>query len=957
MNQLVGVFMKFRVGRFALCADIEAFFHQVRVPKLDADSLRFLWTDDIHSNAPPYTMQMLVHIFGAKDSATCAIHALRQTARDNHLDFDALTYETILKCFYVDDLLKSLNDEKQLSQLANELIEICRRGGFRLTKFLSNSKLLTDALPPEEVSPNVSVDIDTEHLERTLGTLWNVTDDVITYSSSLKEGPTTKRGIMGTTCSLFDLIGFLSPFILIPKMLLQELWRLGYDWDSPVDDNILAVWIKWLEGVKRVPEIKLDRCYNRSDEPVTEVQLHLFCDASERAYGAVAYLRFCYKSGGFHCSFVISKSKVAPIKTVTLPRLELCSAVASVRLYRTVIHELDVPIERIYFWADSQLTLQYINNKAHRFRVFVANRTTEILEHSQPEQWRHIPGKVNPADLLTRGVNDPTDLLQTNKEGTSWLFGPQVLYEVDDSWPSSNVEELDSNNPEIKPRNCMFTLLQMDEDQTIDANRFSTWTSLQRSIAWVFRFAANSRTTINQRNFAEVLSYDELRRAIDFIIQDMQRVHYQDEFRIIREGQRFPKGHKLTSLCPFVDGKGMLRVGGRLKNAPIPDASKHQIIIPQTHPITKLIIREEHKCNGHIGVEHVLSNLREIFWIIGGRTAIRSVIRKCFFCQVRRAVSMYPYMADLPEGRLAYDEPPFTNCGVDLFGPLFVKQGRKRLKRWAVLFTCLTVRCVHLEKVESPDTDSFINALRCFINRRGRPQIMYSDCGTNFVGATTELQELISGLNREQIENFATKHSIRWSFNPPASPHMGGAWERLVRSVKEVMTGLMHDRVLTDPQLYTLLTEVESILNTRPLTRASDDVNDLEALTPNHILIGRHRNWTYMADNINEKDVSSRKRWRQVQALGGIFWQRWKQEYLPTLTKRPKGTDHVPNLKVDDLVLVSDTETKRRKWPLGRITRVMPGEDGVVRVAEVKTKDGVYTRPVVKLYRLEDDLE
>ena len=161
--------------------------------------------------------------------------------------------------------------------------------------------------------------------------------------------------------------------------------------------------------------------------------------------------------------------------------------------------------------------------------------------------------------------------------------------------------------------------------------------------------------------------------------------------------------------------------------------------------------------------------------------------------------------------------------------------------------------------------------------------------------------------------------------------------------------------VTKDPQLYTLLTEVESILNTRPLTRASDDVNDLEALTPNHILLGRHRNWVYVTDKMGEKDVTSRKRWRQVQALNAMFWRRWKREYLPTLTQRPTAAVDTPNLKINELVLVGNDDTKRGKWPLGRVTRVNPGDDRVVRVAEVKTKDGTYTRPVAKLYRLEDD--
>ena len=182
---------------------------------------------------------------------------------------------------------------------------------------------------------------------------------------------------------------------------------------------------------------------------------------------------------------------------------------------------------------------------------------------------------------------------------------------------------------------------------------------------------------------------------------------------------------------------------------------------------------------------------------------------------------------------------------------------------------------------------------------------------------------------------------------------MGGEWERLIRSTKEVLTGLMKDTVLTDPQLATLLTEVESILNSRPLTHASEDINDLDALTPNHILLGHHRHWDYMGE-ITENDILSRRRWKQVRALRTMFWDRWKREYLPKLTKRSRWNQHIANFKVGELVLVADDDTRRSKWPLARVTKTMPGEDGVVRVVELKTKDGVYTRPVLKLRRLED---
>ena len=262
---------------------------------------------------------------------------------------------------------------------------------------------------------------------------------------------------------------------------------------------------------------------------------------------------------------------------------------------------------------------------------------------------------------------------------------------------------------------------------------------------------------------------------------------------------------------------------------------------------------------------------------------------------------------------------------------------------------------MYLEVVEGCDTDSFINSMRRFTNRRGCPSHVYSDNGTNFKGMTSELQEFIHTLDKKKITDFATSKKITWSFNPPASPHMGGAWERLVRSTKEVMYGLTKDHVLTDSQLLTFLTEAEYILNSRPLTHLSDDVSDLEALTPNHVLLGQHRNWVSIPD-ISEADINSRRQWKRVQALRAMFWTRWVREYLPGLNQRSCWKKKTPPFNVGELVLVRDDDIKRNKWPLGRIVDVKPGEDGIVRVAEVRMKDGSYVRPVAKLLKLEDNL-
>ena len=313
---------------------------------------------------------------------------------------------------------------------------------------------------------------------------------------------------------------------------------------------------------------------------------------------------------------------------------------------------------------------------------------------------------------------------------------------------------------------------------------------------------------------------------------------------------------------------------------------------------------------------------------------------------------MYPFMADLPAGRLAIEKPPFNHTGVDLFGPVYIKQGRKTLKRWVALFTCLTIRAVHLEVVENADTDSFISCLRRFVNRRGCPEVLYSDNGSNFVGAKNELKEC--EIDNKKVGDFCANIQIKWEFNPPSAPHMGGVWERMVRSTKEILSGLAADKILTDAQLYTFLTEVENILNRRPLTHLSDDPADLTPLTPNHLLLGKHRNWPSV-DSVGEQEVTSRRKWRQVQALTRSFWARWTKEYIPTIIKRHKWNKPGDNrqITVGDLVLVEDDETKKRAWSLGRIEELMTSDDGIVRVAKVRTRNGLYTRPMTKIGPLE----
>ena len=443
LKSLVGIILRFRIGKVAVIADLEEFFHHVGVPESDADLLQFQWSDDIHSNDPPYVMQMLVHIFGAKDSVTCAIHALYQTARDYHQDFDPLTFWTSLYSFYVDDLLQSYLSEEVATTMVHKLIACTCRGSFRLTKWMSNSRSVLDSLPPSEISPKLTFELDSSNIERALGILWDINSDVLMFAFNSKEVDATKRGMLKIMASIFDPPGFVAPFVLLPKLLIQEAWRLGSDWDAELNPDMENQWNKWLKNAANLASIRIPRCYYGGDSSIIETQLHIFCDASELAFGCVGYLRLSLKDNTHVAVMIMSKSRLAPLKTISLPRLELNGAALAARLKRFLAHELDLPLEKVYFWTDSTLVLQYVKNERQRFKTFVANRITEMHKNADPEQFRHISGKQNPADLLTHGVSDPESLMKEDEHGNGWFGGPKFVRDDEKNWPTTSFPPLE----------------------------------------------------------------------------------------------------------------------------------------------------------------------------------------------------------------------------------------------------------------------------------------------------------------------------------------------------------------------------------------------------------------------------------------------------------------------------------------------------------------------------------
>ena len=956
LKSLPGVLLRFREQPVALTADIEQMYHQVRVSEEDQPALSFLWRDMDTTKAPD-VYQMQVVIFGAKSSPAMANFVLQKTAKDYSEQVATPEAQAAAAAtnanFYMDDLLISGKTLEETAIMQQEMTKLLASGGFRITKWLSNSRKVLEGIPASERAPGSrNLDLQLFPSEKTLGVVWNSEQDTLGFRVTETSTQATKREILRQTASVFDPLGIGTPFIVRAKILMQHLWTLQLAWDQRLAEPEEEQWRLWLDELQLLKGVSVPRCIKPVAGEEASRQFHVFCDASEAAFGAVIYLRTSLSNGDHHCSFVIGKSRVAPLKQISIVRLELQAAVLASRLMNSVREELTVKAEEVVFWSDSRVVLQYIENESRRFHTFVANRVAEIHDLTEKKQWRHVPGTLNPADDCSRGLC-ASELTPECR----WLRGPDFLWQDEEHWPAQqNTDPLTTGQEEVK--NEKFTGLTLQSQPVLpDSARFSSWAKYRRVVAWTKRFLSNlaAKYVPGKASCGRSgpLSAAELMSAEKVILRREQEGKYQAEISALQAGLPLPPRSDLRALAPHLDGDGLLRVGGRLRHAPLPKVEKHPIILPRRSGVTRMVIVDQHRQLLHAGVEHTLNELRRWFWIPQGRSEVKRNLHSCAVCRNRRAKPQAPMMAELPPERFDMSRP-FSTVGIDFLEPFSVRKFCKTEKRYVLLVTCLATRAVHLEVAYSLDTDSFIMALRRFMSRRGQPAKILSDNGTNFIGGERELREAIQKLDQEQITNELSRKSIDWRFITPAASHMGGAWERLVSSVKRALRVVLGSQVVSDEVFSSALCEVEHIVNSRPLTYVSSDAADFRALTPNDLLLGGSS--PHLPPGVfSSEDLSCRKKWRHAQALASHFWKRWSREYVPTLTMRKKWQKDIKNVQVGDLVLLTDPNAPRGSWPLARVTEVYPGRDGRVRSVQIKTSGGaVYRRPVIKVAVLEE---
>ena len=945
-NQIIGTLIKFRQGKIAFVGDIEKMFFQVLVSNEHRNLLRFLWWKDSNLSNELIDHEMCVHLFGGTSSPSCSNYALRKTSIEGENQYGKEAAEVLQENFYVDDMLKSVDEEDHAIQLVKNVKDLCASGGFHLTKFLSNSKKVLQSISENDRRKGVK-DVDlTGDLpsERTLGVLWNADTDQFGFKVSLSKKPMTRRGILSTISSIYDPLGFAAPFLLHGKLLNQQLCKENLGWDEIIPTQMQIKWKKWESTLPLLENLTINRCYKPAEfGEVVESSIHHFADACDYGYGQSSYLRLVDKSGRIHCSLVIGKARVAPIKYMTIPRMELVAATLSVKMSILLKRELQLKCQREVFWTDSEVILGYIRNESRRFKIFVANRIEFIKEHSDVNQWYYVYTKENPADYASRGID-----MNNSKKVEKWIQGPKFLWETEDKWfKEKEVPSLNPEDPELKKCVSVHQVAVTLDILSILEGRVSQWNKLLRVVALVLLFVTKLKTkttSIGEKQITKeestLINTTMIEEAKISVIKLVQQKYFQKEINLIQGLQsRSSKEVKLKiqNLDPFVDKDGIIRVGGRLKHSYLNNDCKHPVLLPKESTVSNLIIQHYHQIVAHGGRGLTLNEVRSAgYWIIGANSAVKKMVYNCVECRKLRGKIGEQMMANLPLCRVN-DAAPFTYCGVDMFGPFLIKQRRSILKRYGAMFTCMACRAVHIEVTHSLNTDSFILALRRLIGRRGKIRSIYSDNGGNFIGADRELKRAFMEMDDKKISSFLQKQGcdwIKWHNNPPFASHMGGVWERQIRSARAILTSLVktHGQSLDDESLGTLITEVEGILNSRPLTVDTlSDPASYKPLSPMNILTMKSKVVAPPPGIFQQSDVYCRKRWRRVQHIANEFWARWKKEYLQSLQERQKWDTRRINFDVDDIVLVKQIDTARNQWPMAKVIKVNKGEDGLVR--------------------------
>ncbi|XP_041632255.1 uncharacterized protein [Drosophila kikkawai] len=718
---------------------------------------------------------------------------------------------------------------------------------------------------------------------------WLPNKDCFKFQVNFEIPPSfTKRTILSSIARLFDPLGLIAPVIISGKLILKEVTmdkkmqdngaRTALDWDDEVPKVLAERLQAFRDGLLGIDGLSIQQWIHYSPGSIVSAQLHAFCDGSSTSYAATTYLRLEHGDETFYASLLAAKSKITPTKPLTIPRTELSGAVLSVKLVKWLTRARwlnDLPIQTFY-WTDATILLHWLHGDVNRRKMFVANRVF-ILDHSSPSQWRHVSTSENPADCATRGL-PPSEL----KDFDLWWRGPEWLTRRTGDWPSTEIGQVDINDAALEAK-ADKVRLHLAALQPSLVERFSSFSQAVRVTAFIIPFKSNAIS--KGERCTGPLIIEELDYALLVTVRIVQRESFASELATLRNSKRLPSRSKLQ----------------------------------------KLVIRYWHALTLHGGAQLTLFHARQRFWILTGRQAVRRVLRKCVRCFRTRPTTSTQLMGDLPLHRVNPLNRPFLATGVDYTGAIELKAARLRgtsfYKGYIAVFICLATKAVHLEAVTGLTTEHFLLALDRFTGRRGMVQHLYSDNGTNYIGADNLMKALFGRLQEDYEKLIAPKLAAQratWHFNPPQSPNFGGLWEANVKSVKHYL---------------------KRKHASRPLCPLTADADDLEVLTPAHFRIG---DFMLAPPEYRPQSKSFAEQFLSQQLMIRHFWKAWSRNWLAHLQQRPKWCHEAEGLQLNDFVIIKDDRFPPSQWLLGRVVELHPGTDAFCPA--YYSKNGLDTR-------------
>jgi hypothetical protein len=573
---------------------------------------------------------------------------------------------------------------------------------------------------------------------------------------------------------------------------MQNLWKLKLSWDEEVTEPVKKEFWSWVDQLNLLSTIKIPRWYHHGlPNKIENQQLHLFCDASTKAYGAVGYLRSEDEDGNVIISIVLSKVRVAPVKQITLPRLELLGGHVAVKVASAIKIALEIEQIETFYWTDSQVSLAWIKGEPSRWQQYVSNRVRFIQERSTPAEWCFVPGSENPADLCSRGVQ-PSILADPKNV---WWTGPSWLSKSRSEWPSVK-EDPDSNFDEINKEKKKSTIVLTNiaaPAALFDETRYGTLTTLLRYTGYILRAYGNViADRLDRQNALRqgLITSEEMQCARFYWMRHLQQQAFGAELKRLGKNKFVHRDSKLSNFHPYLNKNGLITLKYRTKLSRSLPEQPEVPILPNRLPNEKrephfitLLVRDVHRRLLHAGVRDTLTELRQTSWILKGRQVVKKILARCSTCN---RVNRKPY--DQPTGPLPVDRctmsPPFDVTGVDFAGPVYLRGSNA--KSWICLFTCAVTRALHLELVQTLTAVGFLMAFDRFVSRFGICRIVYSDNAKTFHRANKDLAEIWKGAEPEILIDLANR-GITWKFIPEGAPWWGGFWERMVKTTKQAL--------------------------------------------------------------------------------------------------------------------------------------------------------------------------